>query len=433
MNEDASRPQDEDISSFDLVNEKEDRRSHIADLVQTIKETADKLAVDGTTRGDLKILSRTLRELRYAFKVFSPYRRKRKVTVFGSARTQPDEPAYSQAVDLGRAMAEAGWLVVTGAASGIMEAGHRGAGRESSMGLNIMLPFEQSANPVIAGDPKLVHMKYFFTRKLMFVKECDAVVCSPGGFGTLDEAMEVITLLQTGKRDMMPVVLLDPPGGQYWQALLDFVNNHLLQGADDLARGLAPYKLTDSYEVAARRDSAVLPRLSQHAVREARSGVAAEEPLHPAAARRHQSPNSRDILTDGNFQQREPLPLERRRAGPGPPAAAGLPLQPPQPGPAAAIDRRDQPRQRGMTEGWVMSRVQDMRWQPDISENLVPRCDAMTAMEQHLVHRPDLLITSALVPRFFLCIFVVGAADPDANAGIKGNENSPGGTNEPDH
>ena len=116
-------------------------------------------------------------------------------------------------------MAAHHWLVVTGAASGIMEAGHRGAGRAHSMGLNILLPFEQEANPVIAGDPKLVHMKYFFTRKLMFVKECDAVVCFPGGFGTLDEALEVLTLLQTGKRDMVPVVLLDAPGGTYWQRL----------------------------------------------------------------------------------------------------------------------------------------------------------------------------------------------------------------------
>ena len=136
-----------------------------------------------------------MRELRYAFKVFSPYRSRRKVTVFGSARTRPDKPTYQQAVKFGRAMAECGWLVVTGAASGIMEAGHVGAGRENSMGLNIMLPFEQSSNPIIAGDPKLVHMKYFFTRKLMFVKECDAVALFPGGFGTLDEGLEVLTLL----------------------------------------------------------------------------------------------------------------------------------------------------------------------------------------------------------------------------------------------
>ena len=172
-----------------------DDPERIADLIEQIKESADKLAKDRTSRGDLKILSRTLRELRYAFKVFTPYRRRRKVTVFGSARTQPAEPAYLQAIEFGRAMAEHKWLVVTGAASGIMEAAHVGSGREHAMGLNIMLPFEQYANSVIAGDSKLVHMKYFFTRKLMFVKECDAVCLLPGGFGTLDEGLEVLTLL----------------------------------------------------------------------------------------------------------------------------------------------------------------------------------------------------------------------------------------------
>src|SRR5829696_6599786 len=202
----------------------------IADLIAMIRESADKLHADKIDRGDLKILSRTLRELRYAFKVFANYRGRRKVTVFGSARTLPDAPAYKQAMQLGKDMAAHEWLVVTGAASGIMEAGHRGAGREHSMGLNIMLPFEQSANEVIRGDEKLVNMKYFFTRKLMFVKECDAVVCMPGGFGTLDEAMEVITLLQTGKRDMIPVVLLDAPGGTYWRDLHEYVLGHLLRG-----------------------------------------------------------------------------------------------------------------------------------------------------------------------------------------------------------
>ena len=166
-------------------------------MINRIKESADKLARDGSSRGDLKNVSRALRELRYAFKVFSPYRNQRKVSVFGSARTSQEDPRYQQAVELGRLMAKNDWLVLTGAASGIMEAGHQGAGRSHSMGLNIMLPFEQDANPVSAGDLKLVHMKYFFTRKLMFVKECDAVVCCPGGFGTLDEALEVLTLLQT--------------------------------------------------------------------------------------------------------------------------------------------------------------------------------------------------------------------------------------------
>ena len=222
----------------------------IADLIKMIKESADKLAKDRTSRGDLKLLSRALRELRYAFKVFTPYRSRRKVTVFGSARTRPEAPEYQQAVKFGQAMAEKNWFVVTGAASGIMEAGHVGAGRENSMGLNIMLPFEQAANPVIAGDPKLVNMKYFFTRKLMFVKECDAVVCFPGGFGTLDEGLEVLTLLQTGKRDMVPVVFIDAPGGDFWKDFHKFIVKQLQKTGMISPEDTSLYLLTDSCEEA---------------------------------------------------------------------------------------------------------------------------------------------------------------------------------------
>ena len=223
-------------------------RQKIADLIDRIRKSADKLEADQTSRGDLKILSRTLRELRYAFKVFAPYRTRRKVTIFGSARVTKDMPTYQQAVELGEAMARKDWLVVTGAASGIMEAGHVGAGRDHAMGLNIMLPFEQVANEVIRGDHKLVNMKYFFTRKLMFVKECDAVVCLPGGFGTLDEAMEVITLLQTGKRELVPVVLLDEPGGTYWRDWHEFVQRHLLDGSMISPSDFSLYKLCDDVE-----------------------------------------------------------------------------------------------------------------------------------------------------------------------------------------
>ena len=217
----------------------------IAELIDEIKLSADKLAKDHTSRGDVKLLSRTLRELRYAFKVFAPYRTYRKVTIFGSARTPPQHPAYQQAVDFGRQMAEHQWMVVTGAAAGIMEAGHQGAGRENSMGLNILLPFEQSSNPIIAGDPKLVHMKYFFTRKLMFVKESDAICLLPGGFGTLDEGMEVLTLLQTGKRDLVPVVMLDEPGGDYWAAADAFIREQLLAKGLISPEDLCLFRRTD--------------------------------------------------------------------------------------------------------------------------------------------------------------------------------------------
>jgi uncharacterized protein (TIGR00730 family) len=285
-------------------------RKRIEDLISTIKESADKLAADNSSRGDLKLLSRTLRELRYAFKVFTPYRKNRKVTVFGSARTLPDEPAYEEAVKLGHAMAEAGWLVVTGAASGIMEAGHRGAGREHSMGLNIMLPFEQQANPIILGDPKLVHMKYFFTRKLMFVKECDAVVCLPGGFGTLDEAMEVITLLQTGKRDMVPVVLLDPPGGSYWTGLVDFIKQHLLKGKMISPEDLSLFKVCDDYRAAVEE---VLQFFRvYHSMRYVKQNLVIRllEPLHPLLLDGINREFG-DILSSGDFQQTAALQLER--------------------------------------------------------------------------------------------------------------------------
>lgn len=298
-----------DRTADELRHESLSHVHKIDDLVDLIKETADKLARDGSTRGDLKLLSRTLRELRYAFKVFAPYRRQRKVTVFGSARTRPDDPAFAQAVDFGRAMAEQNWLVVTGAASGIMEAGHIGAGREHSMGLNIMLPFEQSANPVILGDSKLVHMKYFFTRKLMFVKECDAVVCLPGGFGTLDEAMEVITLLQTGKRDMVPVVLLDAPGGNYWRSLQDFVDKQLLSKRMISPEDLNLYKLTDSV------DEAVAEVLGffrvYHSMRYVKNLLAfrLREPISDELLDGINR-NFADLLLDGHFEQRDALPDE---------------------------------------------------------------------------------------------------------------------------
>lgn len=293
-----------DVAADDLT------ASPVNDLVATIKETADKLVADGTSRGDLKLLSRTMRELRYAFKVFSPYRKNRKVTIFGSARTLPHEPTYQAAVELGRAMVEHQWLVVTGAASGIMEAGHRGAGRGASMGLNIMLPFEQSANSFIAGDAKLVHMKYFFTRKLMFVKECDAVVCLPGGFGTLDEAMEVITLLQTGKRDMVPVVLLDAPGGTYWKALQDFIINHMLGGRMISPEDLNLYRLTDSVQTAV--DEVLQFFRVYHSMRYVKQTLVFRLQT-PLSARLLETINTqfRDILVDGDFVATSALPGEK--------------------------------------------------------------------------------------------------------------------------
>lgn len=236
-------------SESNVIEHLAELRQH-EELIEEIKATADKLRDDGATRGDLKILSRALRELRYAFKVFTPYRRNRKVSVFGSARTLPDHPNWKQAEEFGRRMAEEGWMVLTGAGGGIMEAAHRGSGREMAMGLNIMLPFEQDSNPVIAGDPKLVNLKYFFTRKLLFVKEVHSVVSCPGGFGTMDEAFETLTLVQTGKRDLMPLVMLDEPGGTYWSRWLDYVRAELLDNGLISPSDLSLFKVTDNVEEA---------------------------------------------------------------------------------------------------------------------------------------------------------------------------------------
>jgi len=286
------------------------RTRHTEDLIDRIKESADQLARDGSTRGDLKILSRALRELRYAFKVFTPYRRAYKVSVFGSARTPSDNPAYQQAVRFGREMAEKNWFVLTGAASGIMEAGHVGAGREKSMGLNIMLPFEQDANPVIAGDHKLVHMKYFFTRKLMFVKECDAVVCFPGGFGTLDEGLEVLTLLQTGKRDMVPVIFMNPEGGDFWEPFHQFVLDRLLKRGMISPEDLALYKIIDNCEEAIN-EILTFYRV-YHSMRYVKNKLVFRlQKIPPESWINQIRQDFADILVDGCFEVTEPLDAEK--------------------------------------------------------------------------------------------------------------------------
>jgi uncharacterized protein (TIGR00730 family) len=219
-------------------------------IVQEIKEVADKLIRDQTTRGDLKIILRALKELRYAFKVFKPFRLQRKVTMFGSARTPPDKPVYQLAAEFGRQMAQCRWMVVTGGGGGIMEAGHEGAGRQMSFGLNIILPFEQDANPVIAEDEKLINFKYFFTRKLLFVKEVHAIALFPGGFGTQDEGFEALTLVQTGKRDLMPIVCVDEPGGTYWQAWREFIAEQLLNKSLISPADMSLFRSFDSVEKA---------------------------------------------------------------------------------------------------------------------------------------------------------------------------------------
>jgi uncharacterized protein (TIGR00730 family) len=221
-------------------------RDQILDLLTTVVRMAN----DDTERLDLKIANVALKEMRAGFQLFAPYRGRRKITMFGSARTLPSDPLYAQARDLAAVLAAHGWDIITGAGPGIMAAGLEGAGPDHAFGINIRLPFEQGANEFIASDPKLVSMKYFFTRKLLLIKESDAYVVLPGGFGTLDEAFELLTLLQTGKALPAPMVMLEVPGGTYWRAWEEWVSAEVearnLIGHED--RFL--YRITDDVEEA---------------------------------------------------------------------------------------------------------------------------------------------------------------------------------------
>ncbi|HOW72857.1 MAG TPA: LOG family protein [Phycisphaerae bacterium] len=215
------------------------------DLLGEMMVTICRLAADGTGRGELKLLNSAVKELRYAFKIFAPYSQIRKVTIFGSSRTPPDHPEYLQADRFARGMRENDWMVITGAGDGIMRAGHDGAGRDASFGVAIRLPFEQKTNPVIADDAKLVNFKYFFTRKLVFMKEASAVVLFPGGFGTQDEGFEALTLVQTGKSAPIPIVMIDAPGGFYWQHWRTYVAAELLRTNMISPEDMNLFKLTD--------------------------------------------------------------------------------------------------------------------------------------------------------------------------------------------
>jgi uncharacterized protein (TIGR00730 family) len=197
------------------------------ELIEEMIVTALKIGRDEMGVADLKLLNRSLKELRYAAKVFAPYQQIRKIAVFGSARTNPEAPVFQMAEAFAHEIVKHNFMVITGGGDGIMGAAQRGAGRENSFGLNIRLPFEQRANPTIDGDGKLVNFNYFFTRKLNFVKETHALALFPGGFGTMDEGFEVLTLMQTGKARIIPMVLLDMPNGSYWETWMKFVRDDM--------------------------------------------------------------------------------------------------------------------------------------------------------------------------------------------------------------
>ncbi len=246
-------------ASFDTL---ETLQADIADLISrlpTLKNrpfiqqaliTIVNLGESEIDRLDWKILSAALTDMEKGFQLFHRYRHVRKVTIFGSARLSPETPEYSMAVDFGRRVTELGFMIMTGGGGGIMQAGHEGAGRENSFGLNIQLPFEQQANPVIHGDPKLINFKYFFTRKLFLLKESDAVALFPGGFGTQDEAFECMTLSQTGKFGPVPLVLIDRPGGDYWRSWSEYIDQQLVQKGLVSPEDPSLYTVTDNLDVA---------------------------------------------------------------------------------------------------------------------------------------------------------------------------------------
>ena len=219
-------------------------------LAEELVSEALGLITDHPDTLDLKIATAALAEMRDAYAMFAPYKAERKVSIFGSARTREDDPLYDLARRLAATLAQRGWMTVTGAGPGIMEAGMAGAGRERSIGVSIRLPFETGANSIIAGDEKHVSMKYFFTRKLMLIKESQGFVCMPGGFGTLDEMFELLTLTQTGKGIPVPIVLLDAPGDPYWEGVDTFVRDQLI------ARGLVSATDVDLYTITNSCDEA---------------------------------------------------------------------------------------------------------------------------------------------------------------------------------
>lgn len=224
--------------------------SETPELIEEMIVTALKIARDEMGVADLKLINRSLKELRYAAKVFAPYTETRKVAVFGSARTPADAPVYKLAETFGQEMVKHNYMVITGGGDGIMGAAQKGAGRENSFGLNIRLPFEQRANPIIEGDGKLINFNYFFTRKLNFVKETQALALFPGGFGTMDEGFEVLTLMQTGKARIIPMVLLDMPKGRYWETWMKFVREDMFKLGYLSPEDFSLFKLCHSVEEA---------------------------------------------------------------------------------------------------------------------------------------------------------------------------------------
>lgn len=293
--------------------------SQSSELIQEMIVTALKMGKDNLTIADLKLVNRSLKELRQAAKVFAPYSSQRKIVVFGSARTDRDDPAAIAAFNFAAQMSKHGFMTITGGGDGIMGAAQRGAGRKNSFGLNIRLPFEQRPNEVIEGDPKLINFNYFFTRKLNFVKETHAVALFPGGFGTMDEGFEVLTLMQTGKARILPVVFVDEPGGSYWNTWVHFLREHLLGAGLISEEDFNFFKITDSVDAAVQEILKFYKNFHSYRWVGKSCVIRMLRPLTPEALN-DLNEEFDDILLKGAFEQGEALPEETNE-----PAIANLP------------------------------------------------------------------------------------------------------------
>jgi hypothetical protein len=234
------------IAQIGLASTDEQSRRMVREMILTVLKAGQEISYPA----DLKLMRTTMKEMRFTTKIFGPHRSRRKVTIFGSARTERTEPIYQKCLDFARLLAERNYMVITGGGGGIMQAGNEGAGAENSFAINISLPFEQSTNPVMANSPNVITYKYFFNRKIAFLKEAAAVALFPGGFGTLDEAMETLTLIQTGKNPPIPLVLVDDDQGGYWENLFSFMRNTLLKRGLISGEDFGLFTLTRSPEEA---------------------------------------------------------------------------------------------------------------------------------------------------------------------------------------
>lgn len=289
------------------------------DLISEIISTVLRLSTDHAARGDVKIIHQALKEIRYGFKLFSPYQDRKKISVFGSARSNPSEPIYKHAAAFARKIASKGFMVITGAGEGIMRAAQDGAGPGNSFGINILLPFEQGANEFIENDPKLMTFKYFFARKLFFIKEANAIALFPGGFGTHDEAFEALTLLQTGKTEPLPLVLIDVPGEEYWKAWRSYLKDVFLSRELISQEDLDLFKVTDDIDEAV--DEIVNFYHNYHSIRFVRDRMVVRL-NHPVQREMldHLNDLFSGICLEGKITDTEALPEETNE-----PELAGLP------------------------------------------------------------------------------------------------------------